>query len=111
MPHRTPMKPPSEKMLVVLRELAKPGAFAHYMRYMGRFNESAYYFVDATMRRCTREIGGLRARELVEYFDVNTFGDHKVRISAAGKKYIRQFRRRSLVAKARASDRGAGAIR
>ena len=42
------------------------------------------------MRRCTREICGLRARELVEEFDVKLYGDHKVRISAAGKKYIRQ---------------------
>ena len=78
------------KMFTVLSELDKPKAMAFFMPYMGSFRPNAYYFLSAensTVHRCTAQIRGLVARGLVEYFDVEQFGEHNVRISAAGRKF------------------------
>lgn len=83
------MRKPTAKMIEVLRELAKPGVVAHYMRYMGRLNPTPYYFINPGGQSCTSAIVGLLNRGLVEakYF---RFGDHKVRISDAGRKWLEE---------------------
>jgi len=55
----------SNKMAETLTELAKPGAKAHYMPYMGSFNEHPYWFLSGNMRRCSSQIVGLLKRGLV----------------------------------------------
>jgi hypothetical protein len=39
----------------VLGEL-KRGSVAHYMRYMGRFNPEAYWYLSGSQKRCTRQV-------------------------------------------------------
>ena len=80
-------KPLTPKMLAVLSELGKPDAAAIFMRYMGSFNQREYYYLTTTMAHCTAQIRGLLARRFAECFDEEQFGDHKVRISAAGRKF------------------------
>lgn len=55
------------------------GEYCHYMRYMGRFNPTPYYFMHGTMRRCTAQVNALLEKGLAERFDVDRFGEHKVR--------------------------------
>jgi hypothetical protein len=55
------------------------GVTCFYMRYMGRFNPTPYYFRSDTNRRCTAAALALLGKGLVEKFDV-LVGDHKLRI-------------------------------
>ena len=84
-------KPPTQRMLATLRELAKPGEYAIYMPYMGTFNPISYYFLKMARGRPTIQIRGLVKRGLAEYFDeAKLGGDHKVRISAKGRALLRK---------------------
>jgi hypothetical protein len=93
MPKQQVTKPLTPKMLEVLRELAKPGAKAYYMQYMGRFNQTAYYFLSTNHKHCTAQIEALLRRQLVIKFDREQYNaGHKVRISDAGRKYLQVTR-------------------
>ena len=73
------------KMLAVLSELAKPKAVAYFMS-----GPDAYYFLSTKlMMRCTAQITGLVARGLAERFESEHWWSHKVRISAAGRKFLK----------------------
>jgi len=56
-------------------------AQVYYMRYMGSFNPSAYYYRSDTGRRCTRQVASLLAAGLIERFDENWSG-HSIRVKA-----------------------------
>ena len=78
------MKEPTAKMIEVLRELAKPDVIADYMPYMGRFNQSAYYYLSSNWKRCTAQIASLKKRGLAEQS-----GD-RVRITEAGREFLKR---------------------
>jgi hypothetical protein len=80
----TKTKPLTKAMREVLAELAKPGARAIYMPYMGRFNENPYYFVTTTMKLCTKQIEGLASRGFLDRVDKDNFGGHYCCINAKG---------------------------
>ena len=42
------------------------GVVCYYMRYMGRFNPTAYYFRSDTMKRCTATANALFDKGLLE---------------------------------------------
>lgn len=89
-PSKRAAKQPTDKMMAVLAELHKPKCRAHFMPYMGRFNEHAYYFLSSTYDRCTREIDGLLKRGLVDRIETNRFDNrHNCVINAAGRKLLR----------------------
>ena len=79
--NKTPLTKPQQELLDALRA----GLFCHYMKYMGRFNASPYYFLSGTTKRCTAQVEVLLKRGLAEKFEVKTFGDHKVRVSQEGR--------------------------
>lgn len=79
------------KMEAVLLELSKPKCVAHYMQYMGRFNPNAYYFLSSNYNHCTAQITALQERGLAEIFNDKGFGDHQVRITAAGRKMVKEL--------------------
>lgn len=54
------------------------GAICYYQPYMGRFNPSAYYFRNDTMKRCTAAAEALVKRGLVERFNEDWRG-HRLR--------------------------------
>ena len=49
-----------------LLEAMQNGVKCYYMRYMGRFNPTAYYFRSDTMKRCTATAKALLEKGLVE---------------------------------------------
>lgn len=63
-----------------LYDAMKSGVEIHYMRYMGSFNPTAYYFRADNYRRVTAAVRGLLDKGVAEKFDRDSFGDHKVRI-------------------------------
>ena len=79
----------TETQLKVLRALSTKDNRAFYMRYMGRFNPTAYYFLaEGEPRRCTKQIRSLLAKGLVEKVEESSLGDHKVVINTSGKKLL-----------------------
>lgn len=63
-----------------LLEAMRKGVICHYMRSMGRFNPTAYYFRNDNRRRCTAQVRALLAKGLVEKCDIKPYsGDHHVR--------------------------------
>lgn len=61
------------RQLDVLKQLAKKGVRAHYMPYMGRFNENPYWFIDPG-RKVTPQIDALKKRGLVDVESSDQFG-------------------------------------
>ena len=61
-----------------LLDAVNRGVVLRYMRYMGRFNPSAYYFRSDTLNRCTSTAAALYERGLVARVNENEFGDHKL---------------------------------
>ena len=51
------------------------GVVCYYMRHMGRFNPTAYYFRSDTMKRCTETAKALFDKGLLES-KVEKSGDH-----------------------------------
>lgn len=49
-----------------LYDAMKAGVVIHYMPYAGRFNPTAYYFRNDTMKRCTAAANGLIDRKLAK---------------------------------------------
>ena len=84
------MKPLTERMLHVLRELAKPNAVADYMRYMGRFCQNPYYFLSTSMERCSAQIDALRERGLVRFVPHGKYGDGHAEITEAGRRFLKE---------------------
>lgn len=64
-----------------LLDAMKRGAVVHYMPYAGRFNRSAYYFRNDTMKRCTAAAEALLKKGLAERYDQDWRG-HKLRASS-----------------------------
>ena len=81
-------KPPTQRMLATLRELAKPKSYALYVPR--QFDQPAYFFTNRSNNRCTPQIIGLVARGLAEYSDGYERLDLKVRISANGRALLRK---------------------
>ena len=84
-------KPMTEKMMKLLAAMAE-GSNVHYMPYAGRFNPCAYYFSGHDMRRCTKQVDGLLERGFAEKYDQKPYsGNHKVRITDAGRAALRSW--------------------
>ncbi len=79
----------TKKMLEVLKELAKPGARAPFMGYMGRFRPNAYYYLTTTHDHCTSQVRGLIKRNLVEWVPRGDFGEGHVIINESGRKALK----------------------
>lgn len=62
-----------------LLQAMRAGAVCHYMRYMGTFNPTPYYFRTDTMKPCTKQARALLTRGLVEEFERGAYGNHKLR--------------------------------
>ena len=58
-----------------LLEAMQNGVKCYYMRYMGRFNPTAYYFRSDTMKRCTATAKALFDKGLLES-KTGQNGDH-----------------------------------
>lgn len=67
-----------------LQELAKPGNAAHYMPYMGRFNQSAYWYIESTRGKFTRQIEKFISLGYARKHDV-TWSGAKATITPAGR--------------------------
>ncbi len=57
-----------------LLEAIQNGVVCHYMPYAGRFNPTAYYFRNDTMKRCTAAAKALCRKGLVEKVDAGIHG-------------------------------------
>ena len=79
----TRLSPPQQRLLDALQR----GAICHYMPYGGRFNPTAYYFCTEDMRRCTSQVRSLLRLGLAEMFDIQKYGDHKIRIVSKTKEH------------------------
>lgn len=74
------MKKLTDRQLAVLKLLNQKDAMAHYMPYMGRFNENQYWYLSVDHRRVTREIRALKDRELVEVSSRDEFGNGTIAV-------------------------------
>lgn len=63
-----------------LYEALQRGVVCHYMKYMGQFNPSPYYFRSDTMKNCTAQVRALLKRGLAEKFGDKGYGEHEVRL-------------------------------
>jgi len=71
----------------LLAEL-QSGATLHYMRYMGSFNQTPYYFASATNKRCTKAAEKLIELGLVVKTKEHYYSDPKFHLSEAGKSFV-----------------------
>lgn len=79
----------TDRQLAVLKELSAKGAVAHYMPYMGRFNENPYWFLSTTMNRATREINALKERGFIDVTAKDRFGNQTIAtINDKGRKVL-----------------------
>ena len=77
----------TKAQLACLVELSKPGACAHYMRYMGRFTPNPYWFMSTTMRKVTKQIEFLHKHGFINVKS-EKHGDGTAIINGKGKAYV-----------------------
>jgi hypothetical protein len=81
----------TKRQLDVLMQLAEDSNFAHYMPYMGRMNENAYYFLHSNMQKVTQQIRVLRKAGLVDVIGRDPFGDnHRAVINSKGMAVVKE---------------------
>jgi len=66
-----------------LLDAMSKGVTCVYMRYMGRFNPTPYYFRSDNMKRCTAAATSLLEKGLVEKSDIENNGDHRLKFISA----------------------------
>ena len=71
------LSPSARELLAAMRG----GVTCAYMRYMGRFNPTPYYYRSDTHKRCTKQVRTLLESGMIERFDQDTCGAHRVRVT------------------------------
>lgn len=78
----------TSNQIEILRLMQQPEAIVYYMEYMGRFNPNPYYFINAGLKKCTKQIEALLKAGLAEQYDENRYSArHKVRLTEAGRNW------------------------
>jgi hypothetical protein len=84
-PKRVKLTP---RQIECLSELAKPGAKAHYMRYMGSFNPNAYWFITTDHKKRTSQVETLCRLGLLNVKKDSLGYADRATINAAGRKVL-----------------------
>lgn len=78
----------SKTQRATLEAITEKDGFLHFMPYMGRFNENAYYFPHSNMGMHVRfaTVNALIEAGYVERYDMAYYSnDHRARITPAGR--------------------------
>lgn len=77
----------SKTQTKLLAEL-QSGATLHYMRYMGSFNPTPYYYASVTNKRCTKAAEKLIELGLVVKTKEHPWSDPEFNLTEAGKTFV-----------------------